>query len=95
LSVGVSNISFSLRGNNRVREAIHSVFPYHAIKAGLVMGIVNPSRLTVYEGMPKDMPALVEDVVLNQIVDYAARKQMDGITVGRWLSANPAYDTEL
>lgn len=78
-----------------MREAIHSVFPYHEIMAGLVMGIVIPSQLTVYEEIPKDMPELLEDVVLNQIVDYAARKQMDVKIVGCWLSANPAYDTEL
>jgi 5-methyltetrahydrofolate--homocysteine methyltransferase len=72
-SGGVSNISFSFRGNNRVREAIHSVFLYHAIQAGLDMGIVNPGQLTVYEEIPKDLLELVEDVVFNRRPDATER----------------------
>jgi 5-methyltetrahydrofolate--homocysteine methyltransferase len=65
-SGGVSNVSFSFRGNNKVREAIHSVFLYHAIHAGLDMGIVNAGMLEVYEEIDKDLLKLVEDVVLNK-----------------------------
>ncbi|MGV3774990.1 MAG: methionine synthase, partial [Verrucomicrobiales bacterium] len=66
VSGGVSNISFSFRGNNAVREAMHSAFLYHAIKAGLDMGIVNAGMLEVYEEIPKDLLELVEDVLLNR-----------------------------
>src|SRR5436189_1814597 len=66
VSGGISNISFSFRGNNVVREAMHSVFLYHAIKAGLDMGIVNAGMLEVYEEIPKDLLELVEDVILNR-----------------------------
>ena len=66
VSGGVSNISFSFRGNNTVREAIHSAFLYHAIKAGMDMGIVNAGQLGVYEEIPKDLLNLVEDVLLNR-----------------------------
>ena len=66
VSGGVSNISFSFRGNNPVREAMHSAFLYHAIKAGMDMGIVNPGMLAVYEEIPKDLLDLVEDVLLNR-----------------------------
>src|SRR4029077_7366500 len=66
VSGGISNISFSFRGNNLVREAMHSVFLYHAIKAGLDMGIVNAGMLEVYEEIPKDLLELVEDVILNR-----------------------------
>lgn len=69
VSGGVSNISFSFRGNNPVREAMHSVFLYHAIKAGMDMGIVNAGMLTVYEEIPKDLLELVEDVILNRKPD--------------------------
>ncbi len=69
VSGGVSNVSFSFRGNNRVREAIHSVFLYHGIKHGLDMGIVNPSQLEVYDEIPKELLQLVEDVVLNRSED--------------------------
>lgn len=72
-SGGVSNISFSFRGNNRVREAMHSVFLYHAIKAGLDMGIVNAGQLAVYEQIPRDLLELVEDVVLNRRPDATER----------------------
>lgn len=66
VSGGVSNISFSFRGNNTVREAMHSAFLYHAINAGLDMGIVNAGMLEVYEEIPKDLLVLVEDVLLNR-----------------------------
>jgi 5-methyltetrahydrofolate--homocysteine methyltransferase len=66
VSGGVSNISFSFRGNNAVREAMHSAFLYHAVKAGLDMGIVNAGQLGVYEEIPKDLLKLVEDVLLNR-----------------------------
>lgn len=66
ISGGVSNVSFSFRGNNTVREAIHSVFLYHAIKAGLSMGIVNAGQLTVYDDIPADLKKAVEDVILNK-----------------------------
>jgi len=73
ISGGVSNVSFSFRGNNPVREAIHSVFLYHAIKAGLGMGIVNASQLTVYDDLPADLREGVEDVVLNRREDSTER----------------------
>ena len=66
VSGGVSNISFSFRGNNRVREAMHSVFLYHAINAGMDMGIVNAGQLTVYEDIPESMRHVAEDVILNR-----------------------------
>ncbi|MBA3900948.1 MAG: methionine synthase, partial [Bacteroidetes bacterium] len=66
VSGGVSNVSFSFRGNDHVREAIHSAFLYHAIKAGMDMGIVNPGLLQVYDDVPKDLLELVEDVLLNR-----------------------------
>ncbi|KXS32900.1 MAG: Methionine synthase [Candidatus Gallionella acididurans] len=66
ISGGVSNVSFSFRGNDAVREAIHTVFLYHAIKAGMTMGIVNAGQLGVYEEIPKDLRNAVEDVVLNR-----------------------------
>ncbi len=73
VSGGVSNISFSFRGNNVVREAMHSAFLYHAIKAGLDMGIVNAGMLEVYEEIPKDLLELVEDVLLNRRQDATER----------------------
>jgi 5-methyltetrahydrofolate--homocysteine methyltransferase len=72
-SGGISNLSFSFRGNNRVREAIHSVFLYHAINAGLDMGIVNPAMLEIYDNIPKDLLQLTEDLVLNKRVDATQR----------------------
>ncbi|OIR10427.1 methionine synthase [mine drainage metagenome] len=69
ISGGVSNVSFSFRGNDPVREAIHTVFLYHAIKAGMGMGIVNAGQLGVYEEIPKDLRDAVEDVVLNRHPD--------------------------
>jgi 5-methyltetrahydrofolate--homocysteine methyltransferase len=85
VSGGVSNISFSFRGNNAVREAMHSAFLYHAIRAGLDMGIVNAGQLAVYEEIPKDLLELVEDVLLNRrpdsterLVEYADRVKSQG-----------------
>ena len=73
VSGGVSNISFSFRGNDRVREAMHSAFLYHAVKAGLDMGIVNAGQLEVYEEIPKDLLERVEDVLLNRREDATQR----------------------
>src|SRR3984957_880495 len=73
VSGGISNISFSFRGNNPVREAMHSAFLYHAIKAGLDMGIVNAGMLGIYEEIPKDLLELVEDVLLNRRDDATER----------------------
>lgn len=73
VSGGISNISFSFRGNQVVREAMHSVFLYHAIQAGLDMGIVNAGMLEVYEEIPKDLLELVEDVILNRRGDATER----------------------
>ena len=73
ISGGVSNVSFSFRGNNPVREAIHSVFLYHAIQAGLDMGIVNAGQLAVYDDIPADLRERVEDVVLNRRPDATER----------------------
>jgi 5-methyltetrahydrofolate--homocysteine methyltransferase len=73
VSGGISNISFSFRGNNAVREAMHSAFLYHAIKAGLDMGIVNAGMLEVYEEVPKELLGLVEDVLLNRRDDATER----------------------
>ena len=73
VSGGVSNVSFSFRGNNTVREAMHSVFLYHAIKAGMNMGIVNPAMLEVYDDIPKDLLEHVEDVILNRRSDATER----------------------
>jgi 5-methyltetrahydrofolate--homocysteine methyltransferase len=73
VSGGVSNLSFSFRGNDRVREAIHSAFLYHAIRAGLDMGIVNAGQLIVYEDIPKDLLELVEDVIFDRRPDATER----------------------
>ncbi len=73
VSGGVSNVSFSFRGNNPVREAMHAAFLYHAIKAGMDMGIVNPSMLEVYEEVDKELLVLVEDVLLNRRPDATER----------------------
>ena len=73
VSGGVSNISFSFRGNEPVREAMHTVFLYHAIKAGMDMGIVNAGQLGVYDDIPKDMLELCEDVLLNRRDDATER----------------------
>ena len=73
VSGGVSNVSFSFRGNNPVREAMHSVFLYYAIQAGLDMGIVNAGMLEVYDEIPKDLLEYVEDVILNRRPDATER----------------------
>ena len=85
VSGGVSNISFSFRGNNIVREAMHSAFLYHAIQAGLDMGIVNAGMIEVYEEIPKELLIRVEDVLLNRredaterLVDFADTVKGDG-----------------
>src|SRR5881409_3340312 len=70
---GISNISFSFRGNKVVRDAMHSAFLYHAIRAGLDMAIVNAGQLTVYEEIPKDLLELIENVVLNRRADATER----------------------
>ena len=73
VSGGVSNVSFSFRGNDHVREAIHGAFLYHAVKAGMDMGIVNPSQLQVYDDIPKILLELVEDVLFNKREDATER----------------------
>jgi 5-methyltetrahydrofolate--homocysteine methyltransferase len=85
VSGGVSNVSFSFRGNNPVREAIHAVFLYHAIQAGMDMGIVNAAQLAVYDELPEELRIAVEDVVLNRdpeagerLVDLAPKFLGDG-----------------
>ncbi|MEL6844889.1 MAG: dihydropteroate synthase, partial [Bacteroidota bacterium] len=85
VSGGVSNISFSFRGNNAVREAMHSAFLYHAVKAGMDMGIVNAGMLQIYEDIPADLKVKVEDVLLNrgteateQLVDFADTVKQSG-----------------
>ncbi len=72
-SGGISNVSFSFRGNNRVREAIHAVFLYHAIRAGLNMGIVNAGQLEIYEEVPPELRERIEDVILNRREDAGER----------------------
>ena len=86
VSGGVSNVSFSFRGNNPVREAIHAVFLYHAIRAGMDMGIVNAAQLAVYDDLPEELRLAVEDVVLNKdpdagerLVDLAPKYAGDGV----------------
>jgi 5-methyltetrahydrofolate--homocysteine methyltransferase len=73
ISGGVSNVSFSFRGNDHVREAMHSVFLYHAIKNGMTMGIVNPEMLSIYDDIPKDLLEHVEDVILDRRDDATER----------------------
>ncbi len=93
VSGGVSNISFSFRGNNAVREAMHSAFLYHAIKAGMDMGIVNAGLIEVYEEIPKDLLVLVEDVLFNRnpnateaLTEYAERVKGAGKKVTKDLT---------
>ena len=73
VSGGVSNVSFSFRGNDPVREAMHSVFLYHAIRAGLTMGIVNAGQLAIYEDIPADLRERCEDVILARRADATER----------------------
>ena len=85
ISGGVSNVSFSFRGNNPLREAIHAVFLYHAIKAGMDMGIVNAGQLAIYDDLPEELRERVEDVILNRgddaterLLDIAEKYRGDG-----------------
>ena len=87
ISGGVSNVSFSFRGNNPVREAIHAVFLYHAIQAGMSMGIVNAGQLAIYADIPEDLRDAVEDVVLNRhdggterLLEIAEKYRGDGVS---------------
>lgn len=89
VSGGISNISFSYRGNNVVREAMHSAFLYHAIRAGLDMGIVNAGMLEIYENIPKDLLEHVEDVLLNRRPDATERL----VTFGEELKAKSSGET--
>ena len=81
VSGGVSNVSFSFRGNDAVREAIHTVFLYHAIRAGMTMGIVNAGQLGVYQEIPAELRERVEDVVLNRRPDAGERLVEFAVTV--------------
>lgn len=88
ISGGVSNVSFSFRGNDKVREAIHCVFLYHAIKQGMDMGIVNAGQLAIYDDLPEDLREHVEDIVLNRredgterMLELAEKYRSDGSTV--------------
>lgn len=89
VSGGVSNLSFSFRGNNTIREAMHSVFLYHAIEVGMDMGIVNPGMIQIYDDIPKNLLELVEDVVLNRRKDAAERlldkaeEYKNGVTIAK------------
>ncbi len=85
VSGGVSNLSFAFRGNNRIREAMHSVFLYHAIQAGMDMGIVNAGQLAVYEDIPQELRTLIEDVLFcrypeasEKLIAYAEQMQAKG-----------------
>ncbi|MBA6155817.1 methionine synthase [Tenacibaculum sp. S7007] len=95
VSGGVSNVSFSFRGNNAVREAMHTVFLYYAIKAGMNMGIVNPTMLEVYDDIPKNLLEHIEDVILDRredaterLLDFAetvkGKKKEDDTTILEW-----------
>ncbi|MFD0963536.1 methionine synthase [Pseudofulvibacter geojedonensis] len=95
VSGGVSNVSFSFRGNNVVREAMHSVFLYYAIQAGMNMGIVNPTMLEVYDDIPKDLLEYIEDVILDRrddaterLLEFAetvkGKKKEDEVTALEW-----------
>jgi len=101
VSGGVSNVSFSFRGNDGVREAMHSVFLYHAIQAGMNMGIVNPALLEVYDDIPKDLLERVEDVILDRrddaterLLDFAETVKGSKVEKGLDLSwrENPVQD---
>lgn len=99
VSGGVSNVSFSFRGNTAVREAMHSTFLYHAIQHGMTLGIVNPNLLEVYDDIPKDLLERVEDVLLNRRVDATQRlvefaetvkgqEQINEVSVQEWRNAS-------
>jgi 5-methyltetrahydrofolate--homocysteine methyltransferase len=94
VSGGVSNISFSFRGNNKVREAMHSAFLYHAIHAGMDMGIVNAGMLEVYEEIDPELKALVEDVLLNRRPDATERLVEFGEALKASGSANTSEETK-
>ena len=83
ISGGVSNVSFAFRGNNTVREAMHAAFLYHAIKAGMDMGIVNAGQLAVYEEIPKELLTQVEDVLFNRRPDATERLLAYATTLGQ------------
>ncbi|MBV1904620.1 MAG: methionine synthase [Pseudomonadales bacterium] len=91
-SGGVSNVSFSFRGHNAIREAIHSVFLFHAIQAGLTMGIVNPAQLALYEDIPDDLKKLVEQLVLNQSSEATDRLLDMASTLGDEKTKNSGPD---
>lgn len=96
ISGGISNLSFSFRGNSTVREAMHSVFLYQAIQAGLDMGIVNPGQLTVYDDIEPNLLTLVENVILNRSAD-AAEKLLDfaqSMEETKQAAASPAQKNE-
>ncbi|MCK9589801.1 MAG: methionine synthase, partial [Terrimicrobiaceae bacterium] len=95
VSGGISNVSFSFRGNNPVREAMHSVFLYHAIQAGLDMGIVNAGMLGVYEEIPADLRGLIEDVLLNRREDATERLVTFADTIKTRSSGGAAPTTDL
>ncbi len=96
ISGGVSNVSFSFRGNNVVREAMHSAFLYHAVREGMDMGIVNPAMLEVYDDVPKELMEYIEDVIQNRrdnaterLLDYAATVKGSGkedVRIDEWRS---------
>lgn len=99
ISGGVSNLSFSFRGNNYIREAMHAVFLYHAIKAGMDMGIVNPSQAVLYEDIPEELLLLIENLIFDRtedateaLMDYARERQegtktqTEGHTAEAWRS---------
>jgi len=102
VSGGVSNVSFSFRGNDTVREAMHSAFLYHAINHGMTMGIVNPALLEIYDDIPKDLLECVEDVLLDRrddaterLLDFAEKvkgiKKTEGNSVQEWRN-NPLQE---
>ncbi|MEI6070777.1 MAG: methionine synthase [Verrucomicrobiae bacterium] len=95
VSGGISNISFSFRGNNPVREAMHSAFLFHAVRAGLDMGIVNAGMLGVYEEIPKDLLGLVEDVLFNRRPDATERLVAFADTIKSQSSGNSAPTADL
>lgn len=97
VSGGVSNLSFSFRGNNYIREAIHAVFLYHAIQQGMDMGIVNPTTSVLYTDIPADVLELIEDVVLNRrpdaserLVELAEKLKAEEANGGQALSTSPS-----
>ena len=95
VSGGISNVSFSFRGNNPVREAMHSVFLFHAIRAGLDMGIVNAGMLGVYEEIPKELVGLIEDVLLNHRPDATERLVSFAETIKNKASGGSAPTADL